>query len=602
MSNDNTLITEIPVLPVRTEAEWQAENPIIAAGYGAYSTDTHLMRVGDGSTRWNKLSTYNPTSYIGPHAHTHEVGGADPIDIYQYLNTPEGTVQFGTGISSTNRPESGYILDNMLLCSDSDDEEKTKSATTDQAEIFNSWKSYSISKISSQTSTSGVTVTNENNADPAELTAWSYNAENGTILNTTNSTTHIGRVSNKQYTDYIFEATIGASNNISDDDYIGVVLAYVESAGVKYVLSYFRSTGGNVPICGIKYNHMKTDADQIAYTYDGLYWGNGGQGDSKTAAGYSEGSTSNHNGWGFHKCRIHVERHGNVITCKTTNLVGDNIPEGVSSLDTYVEEATLTIDLDSDNRLAIFKQPCSIGYCCTSQAWSTWQDVVFVDINNKLYNIATNTLQEQHADGTWVTIDEDPYDYFQPGRLIYNDITRKLYHVKPGSMTELVQDSGSSNTFTHLHATAAENTPIAVSTQVKIPYTGITANTQDITYNDTTRAFTYQGKQSRTFQVTAKQRFARTSIAEADMNTSHNVVLSIVSSRANPVIRTEAYGIMVQGIPWMEIAVTKIMQLNTGDTFYIQAETAKEVRTYATSDDTAAPVNTVSTLDIVSLN
>lgn len=602
MSNDNTLITEIPVLPVRTEAEWQAENPIIAAGYGAYSTDTHLMRVGDGSTRWNKLSTYNPTSYIGPHAHTHEVGGADPINIYQYLNTPEGTVQFGTGISSTDRPESGYILDNMLLCSDSDDEEKTKSATTDQAEVFNSWKSYSIGKIGNQTSTSGVTVTDENNADPKELTAWSYNAENGTILNTTNSHTHIGRVSNKRYTDYIFEATIGASNNNTDDDTIGLVLAYIEVAGVKYVLTYCRSTGGNTPINVIRYNHAKTDNAEIASTYNGLYWGNGGQGNSKTAAGYSEGSSANHNGWGFHKCRIHVERHGNIITCKTTNLIGDNIPEGVSSLNTYVDEATLTIDLSTDARLAVFNQPCAIGYCALSQKYSTWTDVVFIDINNKLYNIATNTLQEQHADGTWVTIDEDPYDYFQPGRLIYNDITRKLYHVKPGSMTELVQDSGSSNTFTHLHATAAENTPIAVSAQVKIPYTGITANTQDISYSDTTRAFTYQGKQSRTFQVTAKQRFARTSIAEADMNTSHNVVLSIVSSRANPTIRTEAYGIMVQGIPWMEIAVTKIMQLNTGDTFYIQAETAKEVRTYATSDDTAAPVNTVSTLDIVSLN
>lgn len=351
MSNDNTLITEIPVLPVRTEAEWQAENPVISAGYGAYSTDTHLMRVGDGSTRWNKLSTFNPASYIGPHAHTHEVGGADPIDIFKYLNTPNGSVLFGTGTNPTARPVSGYTLDMMYLCSTDDEEDQVKAVST--------------------------------------------------------------------------------------------------------------------------------------------------------------------------------------------------LAEGT-----------------------------------------------------KIFNMATAYLWEKNEMGDWDHIDDDPYAYFRRGHFIYNNITRKLYYIQSSSILELIQGDTAS---VMVHATAGENTPIAVNTTVKLPYTVNTAHT-DISYSTTTREFTYQGRQPRIFQVTAKQRFARTSIAESDMNTSHNVVLSIVSSRANPVERIEAYGIMVQGIPWMEIAVTKTMQLNTGDTFCIQAETAKEIRTYATSDDTSSPVDMVSTLDIVSLN
>ena len=92
----STIITEIQTLPHRLESEWATENPVIAKNYGAYSTDTHLMRVGDGSKKWSELSAFSPTSYIGPHAHTHISGGSDPIDFSSLSSSVLESLHFNT--------------------------------------------------------------------------------------------------------------------------------------------------------------------------------------------------------------------------------------------------------------------------------------------------------------------------------------------------------------------------------------------------------------------------------------------------------------------------------------------------------------------------
>lgn len=41
-----------------TDAQWTAENPILAAGEPGYVTDTGELKVGDGTTAWNSLPTF----------------------------------------------------------------------------------------------------------------------------------------------------------------------------------------------------------------------------------------------------------------------------------------------------------------------------------------------------------------------------------------------------------------------------------------------------------------------------------------------------------------------------------------------------------------
>jgi len=39
-----------------TAANWTAVNPVLAAGEAGYETDSHQLKIGDGSTAWNALS------------------------------------------------------------------------------------------------------------------------------------------------------------------------------------------------------------------------------------------------------------------------------------------------------------------------------------------------------------------------------------------------------------------------------------------------------------------------------------------------------------------------------------------------------------------
>lgn len=100
--NDNVIVTEVEILPYRLEAEWREEDPIIGNQYGAYSSDTYLLRVGDGIKKWSELTAIRPASYVGPHAHLHLPGGSDPIDVSKLVVNSFAYVAYGNGGISSN--------------------------------------------------------------------------------------------------------------------------------------------------------------------------------------------------------------------------------------------------------------------------------------------------------------------------------------------------------------------------------------------------------------------------------------------------------------------------------------------------------------------
>jgi hypothetical protein len=73
-----TLISTV-ILRSKTHAEWDAENPVILTGYGAYSTDTREVKIGDGTTHWRELTSSPYGSVVGPHAELHLPNGIDPV-------------------------------------------------------------------------------------------------------------------------------------------------------------------------------------------------------------------------------------------------------------------------------------------------------------------------------------------------------------------------------------------------------------------------------------------------------------------------------------------------------------------------------------------
>lgn len=76
--NSNALLANVRVIQ-RLHSEWESEDPVIGRGYAAYSTDTKIMRVGNGSSKWSTLEDQDYTTYVGPHASTHMPDGHDPI-------------------------------------------------------------------------------------------------------------------------------------------------------------------------------------------------------------------------------------------------------------------------------------------------------------------------------------------------------------------------------------------------------------------------------------------------------------------------------------------------------------------------------------------
>lgn len=282
------------------------------------------------------------------------------------------------------------------------------------AEVFNEWYRFSHSSAGAFP------------ADATEINDWNYNESTGNLVCTVNSTTAIGFVSEKKYEDYVFEVVVSANNG--DDDAIGVVFGfYVDENGDEHTLCAYRSTGGIGPeLFSARYNWRQGSYGQeydLGSTSSGLKWGDGVINENRTEP-YSQGT------WGWDDypegCRIRVERQGDIITLQTSQIRAN-----ASEDDSFVPEATITIDLNSDPRLAKFKGPSNYGYVCMSQAASTWATVARPVQLGVIYDKHNN--QFLRWDGTQFVTDNSlsVESEFEDGRLYYNQETETLHFKHP---------------------------------------------------------------------------------------------------------------------------------------------------------------------------
>ena len=504
---DNVIITDIEVIQ-KTEEEWSKDNPVVGLGYGAYSIDTHLMRKGDGSSKWSELASFYPSTYVGPHAHTHEVGGNDEIKLTngQLPHTANGTVVFGTGTGTTDIPLSGFTLTEAYVCENETEVNQIKEIASNQENIFNNWIRYSHATLGNHYNRDTLiyTVTNEDEGWPKETKEWFYDQENKIIRNTTNSYTMIGLVSPEKYTDYELEATIIVDPDDFDDDSMGLVLAYVnDSEGKNHTLSVYRSIGGNAPY-RLLHNYGKTNSFEILRNTKTVKWGTGFYGNTNTEAKYwtssggsVESMTRRLRHYLFRKgVKINISRKGNVFTILTSNFANDNgyviaekymYPNTTEQLydvrfecasePDLLEETKMVLDLDNNTisdyvvtynadkteiidktwrttnlsssraeALSVYKQPVSIGYTCASQKNTTWNNIKFLSSNSKIYNTNTNEVEEQQADGSWkVNPNTSIYEEIKPGRFAYNTYTNKLFYIQDGKVLSLTSSGSSGN-------------------------------------------------------------------------------------------------------------------------------------------------------------
>lgn len=185
---------------------------------------------------------------------------------------------------------------------------------------------------------------------PAESEAaqWYWDDAIQSAVMPLNSTTFLGFVSPEKVDYYDHECLLKSTNG--DDDWNGLLMAFVYDGTTCWSLSATacrdgRNGLGDVPAVNLN----------IRLNFSTVLQGN----DNNNERG---------GGWVGKRKWVKVSRRGDLF----------NVYFSRWNEDTYDPSLSMTIDLNSDPRLAIFKGPQQYGYCNISQPGSTFSNIQYV--------------------------------------------------------------------------------------------------------------------------------------------------------------------------------------------------------------------------------
>jgi len=293
------------------------------------------------------------------------------------------------------------------------------------SDVFDSWMRFARTSNTTY-NTTGDPYHDE--AYPAELDTWSYDAVEDRVVCTIKSASMVGFISNERYDKYTLEARIKSSNN--DDDYIGLVIAHAkDSQGRSHTLDVMRSLMGQAPMQIIK--DRSVNPYIVEDVYDGLIWPDG----SVATGAFPGNQNSAAYGWGNwpNGILLKITREGDVVTVETSQI----------NETTYYAPATTTIDLSSDPELTVFRGPQRYGYTCQSQPSSTWD--VLQRAGDRLPIVDIRTYDwHAYENGEWVlkgtgltTLLEN--NILVSGSLHYNPVTRTFFYITDDEQTIKLQ-------------------------------------------------------------------------------------------------------------------------------------------------------------------
>lgn len=281
-------------------------------------------------------------------------------------------------------------------------------------DVFNTWKRYSHKPNTPYP------------AEPAELLGWSYNEATDAVTSTVNSSSIIGLVSREKYKDYELEVYLSSTNG--DDDSIGITAAFdTDINGIERTINVLRCCGGNGFAWLVSLNFLNAQAGILGtralntpQQALAVKWGSGNTGVNAAEAGYS---TNLNGGWnGMGRVKVHVQRVGDIITCKCSDF------EHWDSTMSYIPEATVTIDLNSNSDLAVFREEAAYGFCASSQVSSSYKVLKFISSKYAVYDVAALVTYVNNGTAWVVAPGRKLSDDYGFGRLLYNRFTGKLFY------------------------------------------------------------------------------------------------------------------------------------------------------------------------------
>ncbi|RJE76975.1 hypothetical protein BGP78_01635 [Pseudoalteromonas sp. MSK9-3] len=265
-------------------------------------------------------------------------------------------------------------------------------------DVFNSWGRFA-----------GAAYFPDASSATGEAADWQFLRSPDRVSMPTNTGAGCGFISLDKLDNFSFEATLTSPD--SDDDTIGLIVAFVREGSVNKFLALVRTKGGMGPNQGYG----------LIYSENGPWpptWVINDINIDGVAGGFSGAQT-----------RVKIQRQGDVITCYTTNW---------NDVNNYQAASKITVDLNSDSRLNVFKGAQQYGYYTHSQAGSTYLDIEFnggLD-TSKIYDMQNNQCWE-YSDNRWQVVPGTIQSHLGYIRKVFNPETLERYLISSGSVTRL---------------------------------------------------------------------------------------------------------------------------------------------------------------------
>jgi hypothetical protein len=292
-------------------------------------------------------------------------------------------------------PIEGLVYDNAEAVQNAISSGYTPPSVQD---IFNTWARYD-----------GANYYANKNVASGQALDWQLLSNPDRVMMPTNTSAGNGFISPDAFDNYTFEATLTSTS--TDDDGIGLIVAFNRDSGTNQVLWLNRTQGGVQPSNGWGF----------------VYGDNGGVStwviNNVSVGGVNKNSTSGDKlGWNSRQSRIKIQRQGDIIKAWCTNW---------NDVNNYQVTSELTLDLNSDSRLYQFKGKQPYGYYTHSQPYSTYLNISFkggLDAS-KMYDIETNTTWE-YIGSTWVNTGVTLQEALGYVREVVNPETGVTYIIK----------------------------------------------------------------------------------------------------------------------------------------------------------------------------
>lgn len=239
--------------------------------------------------------------------------------------------------------------------------------------------------------------------EDSEASKWYWDDALQSAVMPLNSSTFLGFVSDEMVDYYDHECLMQSTN--ADDDWNGLLLAYIYKDGISYSLSATACRDGRNGV-----------GDEPAVNLNIRYnWG--------TIISGNNNNNERGGGWVGQRKWIKVSRRGDQFTVYFSRW----------NSDVYDPTLTMEVNLNDEPRFEIFKGPQRYGYCNISQSGSTFSKIKYFGgiLRDTIIDAAKNEVYRYDTANGWQKLPGvKAQDIYGAPRVLTNPDTGKSYRLE----------------------------------------------------------------------------------------------------------------------------------------------------------------------------